>query len=150
MKNSVLSILLFFIISFSNNLFSAEKTKITTDNLIKASLENELSPNSIIGRKIVVVVDEDVKDKSSGLVLIPQYSRMICKQNEVKRLDKIDVVFANCSQIFFLNSKKIDFKGSIFVKDPEGLKHGISTPSNVTIPKGKKVIVKLESNLYLD
>lgn len=151
MKYRILLLLLFFITSFNKNLFSETQqindNTLSTTKQIKAILEDDIYPNSSNSRRIVLVVEEDVQNDSLNKVLIPKYTRLICQQNEVKRLNDLDIIFASCNTIFLPLGKSIDFKGNVFSND---LKAGMSTKKNVRIPKGTKVIVKAEYEMTFD
>ncbi len=151
MKYRILLLLLFFITSFNKNLFSETQqindNTLSTTKQIKAILEDDIYPNSSNSRRIVLVVEEDVQNDSLNKVLIPKYTRLICQQNEVKRLNDLDIIFASCNKIFLPLGKSIDFKGNVFSND---LKAGMSTKKNVRIPKGTKVIVKAEYEMTFD
>lgn len=152
MNYRVLFILLFLVTFYNIKLFANEVvnninyTKPSTQ-YIKVSLDSSVLPNSALGRKINLIVQEDVYNNSSTAVLIPVYTTITCRQEGSKHVDnKYDIIYATCDKMFLSNGNKIEFKGRIY----SGIdKEGILTEKNVTIPKNTRVLIRIESALNI-
>lgn len=155
MTYRIILVLLFFTISINSNLFSQDNdgkmatidTIVPANTLIPVMLENEVNPNSSLRAKIIVVVEENVLNKSSTQVIIPKYTRITCQETETKRLEKVDAIFASCNQIFLPNGKVINFTGNLLDKTQ---KVSITTEKNRAIAKGTHLLVKPDGSINIE